>query len=473
MSDEIEFARSISVNQARNLAHTTKSAPQMGSTTPKWFLQMLPWLSIDGGVFRVNRRKTVVRQGAKIPIAVHNGVANVTGESLKGISLFQDCDDSLLNQLAQSFRSESFTMGQEILNKGDEAASFYLLAEGKVLISDIGEHGNKVRLAMLTDGDYMGEIALLKGVERTASAEAVTPSVLLSLSRVDFLAAIDSAPGLRERIEHGIARREAENRNTNEYGENQNRFTTTSDGEPSVDGVHIDYEEVPRELALNSMQSIVQISTRVADLYSVPHDQLQQQLRLTIAEMKERQEWEMINHPEFGLLHNIPPSMRIPARNGRPTPDDLDELLSMVWKEPAFFLAHPRAIAAFGRECTRRGVPPPTTHIMGSPFLTWRGYPLIPCDKLLVDGMKKPSRSSGKTHILLMRVGEEKQGVVGLCKTGLEGEQMPSLSVRAMGINNSAIAEYLVTLYFSVAALTEDAIGCLENVEVGNYYDYQ
>ena len=49
-----------------------------------------------------------------------------------------------------------------------------------------------------------------------------------------------------------------------------------------------------------------------------------------------------------------------PDPPGAPTPDDLDELLSRVWKEPAFFLAHPRAIAAFGRECTRRGVPPPT-----------------------------------------------------------------------------------------------------------------
>jgi ABC-type uncharacterized transport system auxiliary subunit len=56
------------------------------------------------------------------------------------------------------------------------------------------------------------------------------------------------------------------------------------------------------------------------------------------------------------LLKNIDDSQRIQTRNGRPTPDDLDELLSKVWKEPSFFLAHPRAIAAFQREATRRGV---------------------------------------------------------------------------------------------------------------------
>ena len=75
-----------------------------------------------------------------------------------------------------------------------------------------------------------------------------------------------------------------------------------------------------------------------------------------------------------------------PHADGPPTPDDLDELLTKVWKEPAFFLAHPLAIAAFGRECTSRGVPPPTVSLFGSQFITWRGVPLIPSDKVGVEG---------------------------------------------------------------------------------------
>lgn len=43
----------------------------------------------------------------------------------------------------------------------------------------------------------------------------------------------------------------------------------------------------------------------------------------------------------------------------------------------AFFLTHP---AAFGRECTRRGVPPATVSLYGSQFITWRGVPVIPSD---------------------------------------------------------------------------------------------
>ena len=136
--------------------------------------------------------------------------------------------------------------------------------------------------------------------------------------------------------------------------------------------------------------------TRVSDLYSHPHDQIREQLRLTVERVKERQEFELVNNAEYGLLHQVVPEFRVKPRKGAPTPDDLDELLAKIWKEPAFFLAHPRAIAAFGRECTRRGVPPPTTSIFGSQFLTWRGVPLVPSDKVGID-------EAGKTKILLMR----------------------------------------------------------------------
>ena len=151
----------------------------------------------------------------------------------------------------------------------------------------------------------------------------------------------------------------------------------------------------------------------------------------------------------------------------------MDELISKVWKEPSFFLAHPRAIAAFGRECTRRGVPPATINLFGSPFLSWRGIPLVPTDKLFVDGLKNPKSQAGKTNILLVRTGEKKQGVVGLYQAGVPGEQSRGLSVRFMGIDKNAIASYLLSLYCSAAILTTDAIASLEDVDVGNYYEYK
>jgi len=228
----------------------------------------------------------------------------------------------------------------------------------------------------------------------------------------------------------------------------------------------VDYEEKPREYTLNSISTTVDIHTRVSDLYSHPYDQIREQLRLAVEKVKERQEDELINNADYGLLNQAVKDYRISTRKGAPTPDDLDELLAKIWKEPAFFLAHPRAIAAFGRECTRRGVPPPTTSIFGSPFLTWRGVPLVPTDKLAI-------HKGDKTNILLLRTGEKRQGVIGLFQPGLPGEQTPGLSVRFMGIDRQSIASYLISLYCSAAVLTEDALGVLENVELGHYHEYK
>ncbi len=102
----------------------------------------------------------------------------------------------------------------------------------------------------------------------------------------------------------------------------------------------------------------------------------------------------------------------------------------------------------------------------------WRGVPIVPCDKLDVKS-RRLSNQTGTTSILLLRVGEADQGVVGLHQAGIPGEIAPSLSARLMGLDNLGVASYLLTLYFSAAVLTDDALGILENVEVGYYHDYE
>ena len=236
----------------------------------------------------------------------------------------------------------------------------------------------------------------------------------------------------------------------------------------------IDYEEKPREYILNSISTIINVNTQVQDVFSSPYDQTKEQLALAVESLRERQESQLINNDDYGLLKNVVDSQRIQPHNsvGAPTPDDLDELISKVWKEPSFFLAHPRAIAAFERECTRRGVPPVTANINGGTFILWRGIPLIPSDKMLVDGLKNPKSQSGKTNILLIRTGEAKRGVIGLYQNGMQGEQSRGLSIRFRGIDDKGIASYLLSLYCSAAILADDAIAVLEDGEVGEYYEY-
>ncbi|HXW77826.1 MAG TPA: family 2A encapsulin nanocompartment shell protein [Candidatus Eremiobacteraceae bacterium] len=244
------------------------------------------------------------------------------------------------------------------------------------------------------------------------------------------------------------------------------RIDCTGKGEErTLSETFVDYEENPREYYLSAVNGVVEVHTRISDLYSKPYNQIAEQLRLTIETIKEKQESELINNSEYGMLANIVPSQKIKTRTGAPTPDDLDELITKVWKEPGFFLAHPSAISAFGRECTRRGVPPATVSMFGSQFLTWRGIPIVPSDKLAVE--------DNETNILLIRTGQSRQGVIGLYQPNLPGEQGPGLSVRFMGINRKAIASYLIALYCSLAVLTDDAIGVLQGVEVNKYHVYK
>ena len=235
---------------------------------------------------------------------------------------------------------------------------------------------------------------------------------------------------------------------------------------------YVEYAAKPREYELNAISTIINVDTKVADVYSAPFDQAKEQIALAVESLKERQESQIINSDDYGLLKNAAESQRIQTRAGRPMPDDLDELITKVWKDPSFFLAHPRAVAAFERECTRRGVPPVTVNIAGGTFIAWRGIPIIPTDKLFVDGLKNPRAKTGKTNILLVRTGEAKRGVIGLFQAGVPGEQSRGLSVRFRGVDDNGVASYLLSLYCSAAILADDAVGVLEDVEIGDYYDY-
>jgi hypothetical protein len=181
-------------------------------------------------------------------------------------------------------------------------------------------------------------------------------------------------------------------------------------------------------------------------------------VKLTIEALRERQEHELVNNREFGLLHNADYRQRITTHSGPPTPDDLDELISRR-RGAQYLLAHPRAVAAIGREFNSRGLVPHTIDFHGHHVPSWRGLPILPCNKI-------PVSRENTTSILVMRTGEDNQGVIGLHQTGIPDEYEPGLSVRFMGIDEKAIISYLVSTYYSAAVLVPDALGVLENVEI-------
>ncbi len=464
--------RSLGVAAARALAATTKTVVQMQGISPRWVLSLLPWVQVESGTYRVNRVKVVLPADGRIATVVSDGQARVEPEQLRAVSLFRNLEAAFLGRIASQLVSEHKQAGEVIVPEQEMEDRFCIVATGKVELATVGEHGSKRQLALLGPGDYFGELVPVRCPRPAGQATAVTPAVILSLSRTQWESVLAEVPEFREALTQALAERTRRRETANEYGEQRLAILSGHQGEPVLPEMFVDYETQPREYSLSAVQAVLRVHTRISDLYNDPHDQLREQLRLTIEGLKERQEWELINNPDFGLLANVAPAMRVQTRTGPPVPDDMDELLSRVWKKPAFFLAHPRAIAAFCRECTRRGVPPPTVPLFGCSFVTWRGVPLVPCDKLPVQGTGSDGQFACTSSILLMRVGEQEQGVVGLHRAGLPDEQAPSLTVRPMGIDSQAIASYLVSLYFSAAVLTDDALGVLENVEVGCFHDY-
>jgi hypothetical protein len=78
-------------------------------------------------------------------------------------------------------------------------------------------------------------------------------------------------------------------------------------GESYLPLTFIDYDESPREFFLTSVSAVLDVHTRVSELYSKPYDQIEEQLRLLVETIKERQEGELINNQEYGMLTNVAP----------------------------------------------------------------------------------------------------------------------------------------------------------------------
>lgn len=468
-----DLQRSVTTATARKLATTTKTPPQMGSITPRLLLKLLPWVQVDSGTYRVNRTKVELKKAERIEIEFYDGVPAFSANSFRRIPLFSHIEENIVNRLAEKFEIKEIPLGGHLIKEGKDSQQFFIVAQGQAEIYSKGPHGENLRIALLSEGEYFGEADLLSDKPSSVTVKSVTDGVFFTLSSSELESIIHDVPNFREEFQKAVDDHLRLRATVNTHGEKHIDLVSGHEEDNIIPETYIDYEENPREYSLNTLQTVVRVHTRVSDLYNNPYNQLEQQMRLSIESVRERQEWELINNRHFGLLNSVEPGYRISTRYGSPTPDDLDELLSLVWKNPSFFIAHPRAIAAFERECTWRGVPPVTTNLFGTPVILWRGVPIIPSDKLEIKGQYLTNRGVGTTEIILVRIGEKEQGVVGLHQAGIPGEIAPSLSARLMGLDKFGVASYLLTKYFSLASLTDDAIAVLENVEVGFYHNYQ
>jgi len=454
---------SLSTQAARQLATTTKSEPQMQAISSRWLLRTLPWVDVKGGTYRVNRRLQLRIGRGRVQFE-QNGADDikVIPETLTELPVLRGYSDiDVLKEVATRFRVREVRAGQVLFQAGQRVTEAYLVVHGKFTRFTEGKYGEEEITGVVTDGDQMGDEAIGQSSPLwLSSVRAETAGVLLVLPWDVLTELTDRAPSLAAHLEAFAARQKLP---MNRKGEADVPVQAGHVGEPTLNGGFVNYDLAPREYELSLTQTVLRVHTRVADLYNNPMNQTEQQLRLTVEEIRERQEWELVNNREFGLLHNVDYGQRVSTFTGPPTPDDMDELLAMRRKTKVF-LAHPKAIAAFFRQCNRRGLVPGTASVEGHEIPAWRGVPIFPCNKI-------PISRDHTSSIIALRTGESDQGVIGLYQTGIPDEFQPGLNVRFMGIDTAAIIRYLVTAYYSMAILVPDAAGILENVQIGRTAD--
>lgn len=181
----------------------------MKGPVQQWFAKILPGKNSESEPDHAERHGSHRPSEIKVEIPMQDGVARITGAQLKAIPLFADCTESFLEGLAAKFECEKYTTGRRVISKGDVADKFYILIRGEVVVSDTRANSDKLYLAKLNEVNCLGEIALVRGINRTADVETVTPCVFMTLGRQDFMEAIEAMPGLRKAVEEIIEERES------------------------------------------------------------------------------------------------------------------------------------------------------------------------------------------------------------------------------------------------------------------------
>src|SRR5262245_39730472 len=290
MNEQLQM--SLDTKAARQLATTTKSAPQMQGITSRWLLRILPWVQVKGGTYRVNRRLTYAVGDGRLKFSNVGATVQVIPQELCELPPLRGYEDGeVLAALASRFAQKEFKPGEMIVKLGQPADQIVLIAHGKANKIGPGKFGEDAVLERLVDGDHFSYQALLESQDTWQyTVKAVTGCIVMALSQPAFEELISQSDSLRAHIEQYKSRPQHAQ---DKYGQAAVELAAGHSGEPTLPTTFVDYETTPREYELSVAQTVLHMHTRVADLYNEPMNQLEQQLKLTIEELRERQEYEM------------------------------------------------------------------------------------------------------------------------------------------------------------------------------------
>jgi CRP/FNR family cyclic AMP-dependent transcriptional regulator len=126
-------------------------------------------------------------------------------KALKGAPLFEGLSRKELAQLARVSEDLEVEPGTVLCKEGEIGHEFFVIIDGKVKVTRKGR-----RVSVRSGGDFVGEIALIEDVPRTATVTAETPVRLFVLTRKDFRHLLDEQPSVERKVMRVLARRLAE-----------------------------------------------------------------------------------------------------------------------------------------------------------------------------------------------------------------------------------------------------------------------
>ena len=126
-------------------------------------------------------------------------------QALRGVPLFEGLSRKELVQLERVCEDLEVKPGKVLCKEGQIGHEFFVLVDGKVQVTRKGR-----RVATLSNGDFLGEIALVTEIPRTATVTAETPVRFFVLTRREFHATLDKNPNVERKVLRALARRLAE-----------------------------------------------------------------------------------------------------------------------------------------------------------------------------------------------------------------------------------------------------------------------
>lgn len=131
--------------------------------------------------------------------------ARPLAETMASVPFFSGLDAASLERVGRGMRTRRFRRGEVIFHLGDPGDALFIVMGGAIKIMLPSDSGDEAILATLRAGDVFGELALLDGAPRSATATALEPTETLVLPRDQFRELLATEPAIRDALLASIA----------------------------------------------------------------------------------------------------------------------------------------------------------------------------------------------------------------------------------------------------------------------------